>query len=217
MVRTAIKEIVVFLKNGWFLVALLVLALTVYPFERSEFMVWCSLSYVASFVFYTLTLYLPERRNKKTSTGSWCLISKPSSTTRRACFIPSWRRPGTSRTSGHLKETDVLEIFKTINPQDKSTRLDFLGFVNWFQYLEHQKGRIKRTVDRILTYEHYLDTQFILLIESMNNSTFFEILDFIENKPMHYTDFAFLADAYYQCYLLAERLEKYLRDYAADS
>jgi hypothetical protein len=216
-VRKIVKEITVFLGACWFLVLLLALALVIYPVERqSEFWVWSSLSYVTSFLFYVLTIYLPERKNQKNIRRAVVPYIQSILSDTKGVFYTFLAAANQHCDIGNLREEDFHRLFKAINPQDRSTRLDFLGFVNWFQYLEHQKERVKRTVDRILTYEHYLDTEFILALEGLHNSTLFEILDFIENKPMAYTDFGFLADAYFQCYRQVDRLEAFLRKYTAD-
>ncbi|HEY5039157.1 MAG TPA: hypothetical protein VIJ93_08820 [bacterium] len=216
LIRNALKELGLFLKTCWFLVFLLAVSLAVYPFEHTEFGVWLSLSYVTSFVFYTLTIYLPERKNKKNIHRVIVPYIQIIISDIKGVFYSFLAASNQQCDVNQLKDGDFQTLFKAINPQDRSTRLEFLGFINWFQYLEHQKGRVKRTVDRVLTYEHYLETDFTLVIESVNNSTFFEILDFIENKPMQYQDFAFLADSYHQCFLLANRLEAYLKEYVAD-
>lgn len=213
----AAKELAVFLRQCWFLVILLVAALAAYPFERGrEFGVWLSLSYVTSFLFYVLTLYLPERKNRKNIHRAVVPYLQQIISDIKGVYYTFLAASNVHSDVTRLRDSDFHNIFRQINPQDRSTRLDYLGFGNWFEYLEHQKARIKRTVDRILTYEHYLDTDFILVIESLNNSTLFEILDFIEHKPLAYTDFGFLADAYEQCYKQAERLEDYLKKYTAD-
>lgn len=214
--RNILMELWIFLKTCWFLVFLLGITLTAYPYERAEFWVWCSLSYVTSFLFYTLTIYLPERKNKRNIHRVIVPYIQTIVSDVRGIFHSFLAASTEQCDVQRLTDNDFHKIFKMINPQDRSTRLDFLGFGNWFEYLEHQKNRIKRTVDRILTYEHYLETDFTLVIESLNNSTLFEILDFIENKPVLYQDFGFLADAYQQCYFLAEKLEVYLKEYAAD-
>jgi hypothetical protein len=216
-IRKVVKEIAVFLGACWFLVLLLALALVIYPAERkSEFWVWSSLSYVTSFLFYVLTIYLPERKNQKNIRRAVVPYIQSILSDTKGVFYTFLAAADYHCDVRNLKEEDFHRLFKAINPQDRSTRLDFLGFVNWFQYLEHQKERVKRTVDRILTYEHYLDTEFILTLEGLHNSTLFEILDFIENKPMAYTDFGFLADAYFQCYRQVDHLETFLRKYTAD-
>lgn len=216
--KKIIREINFFLRRTWFLIALLALAFLVYVADghSSEVILWITLSYISSFVFYTLTIYLPERVSSKNIHRVIVpYLSSVISDTKGIfySFLAASKRQCDMK---NLKEEDFLEIFKNINPTDRSTRLDYLGFGNWFEYLEHQKRRIRRTMDKILTYERYLDSEFILILEKNHNSTFFEILDFIEHKPMPYKDFAFLADSYRNCYERTEKLEEYLMKYSAD-
>jgi hypothetical protein len=217
-IKKIIREISFFIRRTWFLIALLAVAFLVYMLDghSSEVILWITLSYISSFVFYTLTIYLPERVSSKNIHRVIVpYLQSVISDTKNIFygFLAASKHPCDAN---NLKEEDFLEIFKHINPTDRSTRLDYLGFGNWFEYLEHQKRRIRRTMDKILSYERYLDSDFILILEKNNNSTFFEILDFIEHKPMPYKDFAFLADSYRHCYERAGKLEEYLKKYSAD-
>ena len=211
------KEIAVFLKQCWFLVLLLVLALWVYPAERgSEFWVWTSLSYVTSFVFYVLTIYLPQRRNQKNIQRVVVPYLQAIINDIKGVFYSFLAASREKCDTTDIREADFEKVFRIINPKDKSIRLEFLGFVSWFQYLGNQKTRIQRSMDRILTYEHYLDTDFILILEKIHNSAFFEILDFIEKEPVDHENFGFLTAAYSQSYRLADQLEAYLKKYRAE-
>jgi len=212
-----IKEIAVFLKQCWFLVLLLVLALLAYPAARgSEFWVWSSLSYVTSFVFYVLTIYLPQRKNQKNIQRVILPYLQSIINDIKEVFYTFLAASNEKCDLLHVQGEDFDKIFKIINPQDKATRLEFLGFVSWFQYLENQKTRIKRSMERILTYEHYLDTDFILILEKIHNSALFEILDYIEKQPITHTDFGFLAEAYAQSYRHADQLEVFLKKYRTE-
>jgi len=217
-IQKVFRELYIFWKMCWFLVVLLAAAFGLYVWNqnRNEVVLWCTLSYISSFVFYTLTLYLPERKNRKNIHRVVVPYIQSIVSDTRGVFYSLMFASKIECDIKNLKEEDFLNVFKKINPGDRSTRLDYLGFGNWFEYLEHQKGRIRRTMDKILTYEHYMDTDVILIIEHIYNSTFFEILDFIEHKPMPYKDFAFLADAYHQCYLNVDKLEQYLLKYTLD-
>lgn len=178
------KELAVFLKQCWFLALLLIAALFLYPAERGqEFWVWLSLSYVTSFIFYVLTIYLPQRKNQKNIHRVIVPYIQAVVSDTKGVFYAFLATSGIDCDVSQLQDSDFQKIFESINPQDPSPRLDFLGFGNWFEYLEHQKSRILRTLDRVLTYEHYLDTDFILIIENIHNSTLFEILSFHEKKP----------------------------------
>lgn len=212
------RELAVFLKQCWFLVVLLVLALAAYPVEReSEFWVWVSLSYVTSFIFYVLTLYLPQRKNQKNIHRVIVPYLQKVVNDTRSVSYSFLAASGHASDVGNLSEADFHEIFKRIKPSDPHTRLDFLGFVNWLDYLVQQKGRVVRTLDRILTYEHYLDTDFILQIETIQNCTLFEVIDYIEKKSPDQEDLSFLASAYYGCYVEVRKLETYLHKYMADT
>ncbi len=217
--KKIIREIRFFIRRTWFLTALLGLAFLVYVFngDKNEVILWITLSYISSFVFYTLTIYLPDRVSRKNIHRVITPYLQTVINDTKGIFYSFLAASNHPCDVDHLKEEDFHQIFTKINPMDRSTRLDYLGFGNWFEYLEHQKGRIRRTMDKILTYEHYLDTDFILILEKINNSTFFEILDFIEHKPMPYKDFAFLADSYRHCYNQVEKLEVFLMKYLADA
>ena len=215
--KKVLKEIAVFLKQCWFLVLLLILALLVYPAERgSEFWVWSSLSYVTSFVFYVLTIYLPQRKNQKNIHRVIVPYIQAISNDIKGIFYAFLAASHEKCDTTRIQTGDFEKVFKIINPQDKSTRLEFLGFVSWSLYLQNQKIRIKRSMDRILTYEHHLDTEFILVIENIHNSALFEILDFIEAQPVNHSDFGFLADAYAHSYRQADLLEGFLKRYRAE-
>ena len=211
------KELAVFLKQCWFLVLLLAAALALYPMERgNEFWVWVSLSYLTSFIFYVLTIYFPERKNQKNIQR--VLVPYLQKVLNDARSVSYSLLAATNHASEvqNLTENDFQEMFKRVKPSDRSARLDFLGFVNWTEYLIRQKAQVIRTLDRVLTYEHYLATDFILQIETLQNCGLFEIIDHLEKKPTEHEDFAFLAPAYYECYLQVRKLEAYLRKYMAD-
>ncbi|SRR5579871_2055204 len=212
------KEIAIFLRQCWFLVLLLAAALAAYPLAReSQFWVWVSLSYVTSFIFYVLTIYLPDRKNRKNIHRVLVPYLQKVVNDARSVSYSFLAASETHADVKHLTANDFHEIFKRIKPSDRSTRLDFLGFVNWQDYLVQQKGQVVRSLERILTYEHYLETEFILQIEALQNCGLFEIVDYMEKKPVEHEDFAFLSSAYYECYLLVRQLETYLEKYMADS
>lgn len=216
--KKILKEITVFLRQCWFLVLLLAAALAAYPLERgSQFWVWVSLSYVTSFIFYVLTLYLPDRKNRKNIHRVLVPYLQRVINDSRGVSYSFLAASGCASDVQNLTSDDFHEIFKRIKPSERSTRLDFLGFVNWLEYLVQQKGRVVRTLDRVLTYEHYLETDFILQIETLQNCALFEIIDYIEKKPAEQEDFSFLAPAYYECYLEVRKLEAYLHRYMADA
>ncbi len=216
--KTILKEIWLFWKMCWFLAILLGAAFCLYLWNpnRNEIILWCSLSYISSFVFYTFTIYLPERKSRKNIHRVIVPYLQAILSDSKGIFYSLMTAANHICDVNKLTEKDFHEVFKHINPSDHSPRLDYLGFGNWFEYLEHQKIRIRRTMDKILTYEHYLETDFILVIENIHNSTFFEILDFIEHKPVAYKDFDFLADAYFQCYRQVVTLEDYLKKFIED-
>ncbi|HJT23483.1 MAG TPA: hypothetical protein VJ873_02850 [bacterium] len=217
-IRKISQELFIFLKQCWFLVVLLAVAFLLYSTvsHQNEVVLWCALSYISSFVFYVLTIYLPDRRNRKNINRVVIPYVQNIISDTKGIFYTFLAASSYKCDIKNVQETDFYAIFQSINPSDRSTRLDFLGFVNWFQYLEHQKNHIKHTVDRIVSYKIYLDTDFIFTIESLYNSTFFEILDFIENKPIQYKDFGFLTDAYYQCYQQMGKLEEFLKKHMPD-
>jgi len=218
LLKEILKEIGVFLRQCWFLVLLLAVALAAYPVERnSEFWVWVSLSYVTSFIFYVLTIYLPDRKNRKNIHRVLVPYLQKVVNDARSVSYSFLAASGASADVSNLSVDDFHEIFKRIKPSDRSTRLDFLGFVNWQDYLLQQKGQVVRTLDRILTYEHYLETDFILQVETLQNCGLFEIVDYMEKKPVEHEDFSFLSSAYYECYLLVRKLETYLQKYMADT
>jgi hypothetical protein len=212
-----LKEIAVFLRQCWFLVLLLILALLAYPAAKgNEFWVWSSLSYVTSFVFYVLTIYLPQRKNQKNIHRVILPYLQSIINDIKSIFYAFLAASHEKCDTSFIQDADIEKVFKIINPQEKSTRLEFLGFLGWFQYLQNQKTRIKRSMERILTYEHYLDTDFIFILEGIHNSAFFEILDFIENQPITHTDFGFLTDAYAKSHQQADQLEAFLKKYRAE-
>lgn len=216
--RKVAKELAVFLKQCWFLVVLLAAALAAYPLERnSEFWNWVSLSYVTSFIFYVLTIYLPDRKNRKNIHRVLVPYLQKVVNDARGVSYSFLAASGCNADILNLTADDFHEIFKRTKPSDRSPRLDFLGFVSWQDYLIQQKGHVVRTLDRVLTYEHYLETDFILQIETLQNCGLFEIIDYIEKKPAEHEDFLFLATAYYECYLMVRKLETYLKRYMADS
>src|SRR5581483_6538091 len=154
-----LKETAIFLKQCWFLVLLLILALLSYPAARkSEFWLWTSLSYVTSFIFYVLTIYLPQRRNQRNIHRIVVPYLQTIINDIRGIFYAFLAASREKCDLAQLKEGDIEKVFKVIHPKDKSTRLEFLGFVSWAQYLENQKVRIRRAADRILGHGSYLDT-----------------------------------------------------------
>lgn len=212
------KELAVFLKQCWFLVLLLAAALAAYPLERnSEFWVWVSLSYVTSFIFYVLTIYLPDRKNRKNIHRVLVPYLRKVVNDARSVSYSFLAASETHADIAALTADDFHEIFKRIKPSAQSTRLDFLGFVNWQDYLIQQKGQVVRALERILTYEHYLETDFILQVETLQNCGLFEIVDYMEKKPVVHENFSFLSSAYYECYLHVRNLEGYLQRYMADT
>ena len=216
--RMVVKELAVFLKQCWFLVLLLVAALAVYPLERgSEFWVWVSLSYVTSFIFYVLTLYLPDRKNRQNIHRVIVPYLQKVVNDARSVSYSFLAASQSHADVANLTADDFHEIFKRIKPSERHARLDFLGFVNWQDYLIHQKGQVVRALERVLAYEHYLETDFILQIETLQNCGLFEIVDYMEKKSVEHEDFSFLASAYHECYLQVRKIETYLHKYMADT
>lgn len=211
------KEAVIFLKQCWFLVLLLILALLAYPAARkSEFWVWTSLSYVTSFIFYVLTIYLPQRRNQRNIHRVVVPYLQTIINDIRGIFYAFLAASREKCDLARLTEQDIEKVFKVIHPQDKSTKLEFLGFTTWAHYLESQKVRVRRSADRILGHGSYLDTDFIHQLESLHNSALFEILDAIKDRPLDHDNFSFMADAYMASYRQADELEAYLKRYRGE-
>lgn len=216
--KKILKETTVFLRQCWFLVLLLTFALAAYPVEQgSPFWVWVSLSYVTSFIFYVLTLYLPDRKNRKNIHRVIVPYLQKVINGARSVSYSFLAASGCNSDIQNLTSDDFHEIFKRVKPSDHSARLDFLGFVNWQDYLIQQKSQIMRILERVLAYEHYLETDFILQVETLQNCGLFEIVDYMEKKPVEHEDFSFLSSAYYECYLQVRKLETYLQRYMADS
>lgn len=216
-IRRVAQETAIFLKQCWFLVLLLVLALLVYPVERgSEFWVWTSLSYVTSFMFYVLTIYLPQRRDQKNIHRVIVPYLQKVVNDTRSVSYSFLAASGHSFDIQNMTEANFHAIFQKAKPSEGSARLDFLGFSNWTEYLIRQKGKVVQALDRVLSYEHYLETDFILQVETLQNCGLFEIIDQIEKKPVEHEDFTFLGQAYYECYLQVRNLETALHRYMAD-
>ncbi|HUO58754.1 MAG TPA: hypothetical protein VMV05_11320, partial [bacterium] len=164
-----------------------------------------------------LTIYLPERKNQKNMHRVIVPYLKKVINDTRTVSYSFLAASGHASDVLNLTESDFHEIFKRIKPSDRSARLDFLGFVNWVEYLVRQKSQVVRTLDRVLSYDHYLNTDFILQIETLQNCGLFEIIDHLEKKPTEHEDFSFLAPAYYECYLKTRQLEISLKNYMADT
>jgi hypothetical protein len=209
--RNIVWELGVFFRRNWFLVILLDLSAAAYALDRTELMTWMSLTYISSFTFYVLTIYTPERKNQRNMSKVITPYLREVITATEQIFYTALA--GVDYRCNHENPTDddFFEIFRNIKTYDTSARLEYLGFPNWFEYLQYQRQRVEKNIDRILAFEHFLETDFILLLEKIHHSSFYESLTTAQRQPGKHEDYSFLADPYYQCFRQMGELKDYLK------
>ena len=209
--RNIAWETWVFSRRNWFLILLLALSCWLYEKDHTELIAGLSLTYMASFFFYVLTIYYQDRVNQRNMSRVVVPYLKEIITQTKQIF--DMARAGSTHTCSLENPTDddFFKIFEKIKPGDGSARLNFLGFDRWHHYLQHQREGIERNLNKILVYEHFLETDFILELEKVRHSAFLEGLAQAERQPEKHAHYAYLADPYYQCFKQMEALERQIK------
>ncbi|HET9870904.1 MAG TPA: hypothetical protein VFR02_10475 [bacterium] len=209
--RNIAWETWVFTRRNWFLVVLMAFSSWIYERDHTELVAGLSLTYIASFFFYVLTIYYPDRRNQRNMSRVVVPYLKEIVTQVKQVF--DLARAGSTHACSLENPTDddFFAVFGKIRPGDGSARLGFIGFDRWHDYLQHQRGRIERNLDKILVYEHFLETDFILELEKVRNSAFLEGLALADRQPDKHRDYAHLADPYFQCFRQMAALERQIK------
>ncbi|MGH7739421.1 MAG: hypothetical protein ACREL1_04670 [bacterium] len=204
-------EIWLFSRRNWFLIFLFAFSAGVYDVDPTELVAGLSLTYIASFFFYVLTIYFPDRKNQRNMSRVIVPYLKEIITQTKQIFDTALAGAERRCNVESPTDDDFFEIFQKIKPGDGSARLDYLGFSRWDQYFDHQRGRIERNLDKILIYEHFLETDFILELEKVRNSAFLEGLAIAARRPDLHEHYAYLADPYYECFRHMVRLEAQIK------
>jgi hypothetical protein len=209
--RNILWETWVFLRRNWFLVFLLGLSSWLYDKGHTELVAGLSLTYIASFFFYLLTIYYPDRMNQRNMSRVVVPYLKEIITQIKQIFDTALAGAEHRCNIERPTDDDFFKIFEKIKPLSGSARLSFLGFDQWHDYLKHQRERIERNLGKILVYEHFLETDFILELEKVRNSAFLEGLAIAERQPGRHENYAYLADPYYQCFKQMDQLESQIK------
>jgi len=200
-----------FSRRNWFLILLLLVSCWLYEKDHTELVAGLSLTYMASFFFYVLTIYYPDRVNQRNMSRVVVPYLKEIITQTKQIFDLARAGSDHACSLDHPTDDDFFQIFHKIRPQEGSARLSFLGFDRWHDYLQHQRERIERNLNKILVYEHFLDTDFILELEKVRHSAFLEGLAQAERQPGKHEHYAYLADPYFRCFSQMEQLERQIK------
>lgn len=172
---------------------------------------WLSVSYIPAYFVYLFVVYIPRRRDQKTLS---IFVAN-----RTAMLIGDGQAilHELSKAANHSVDTtpsaeDFNKICSNINPNDRAPLLKRFyprEYANWVEFLHFHKSRSERTIELLLHYIPYLESEHIRLITEINGCTLFSVLDNLIGKKLSNKDMSFLSNNLYSYYSLTRELAAY--------
>jgi len=138
-----------------------------------NFLSQVSLAYVASFVFYVLQVYIPNKRKQDKIV---LCIEKPMQLVRTNMEkqIQYFRDKWTNDISlDDMNEDDYVEMCKKVNPYEKAAmELQNDKIANNIEYIIVQIDRVETYSKKVLDHYMYVDTELIIIINKILNSQY---------------------------------------------
>lgn len=172
-----------------------------------------SLAYSASFIFYFITIYIKEQRDKKIY---YKLVSL------KIKNIVDNTKDFVSLAANHINyklkneyptNEDIEEIFTNTNSNDETNVYyikdsEFVCFT-YVQYLRKQITSNKELIQSMYTKMQFLDSEFVELLSKIENNPVSTCINMYTNAPLCNPNLYVIGLKYYSYMQLIKELEKY--------
>lgn len=178
-----------------------------------------SLAYIASYIFYLVVVKYQENKDKRNIFStvynlSRQLIGRGNSV---VTTLASANNCLTEDLTKKITKEEYIKLCKNTNPKTIHPTI-VLGTVNnpisaTYSQLIHNNSCInaKALIENIFVYMPFLESDFVKLLNKLNESTFYLMADVLAN-PMIFqnTDFENMADPMYEFHLILREIEIYI-------
>jgi hypothetical protein len=172
-----------------------------------------SMSYIVSYIFYVILVYLPEQKNKKYMENE---VNKAVQ-----LILGDFYQVNNEmeKVSGHLfnKPTtlsNVEDILRTIHPYATGFKITLINnqfvMLNWSQCLADTIEESNKKINALLVYMPFLDARLVSVLNRLNSSLYFKCQHAF-STPMNNQDLSVFAQQYHEYFKLMIELEEVKR------
>ncbi|MFT0319272.1 hypothetical protein ACMSEZ_07290 [Bacteroides thetaiotaomicron] len=143
-----------------------------------------SYSYIAGWIFYLLVTYFPEMQRKITLRPAIQLKIEDLRKQINACI-----QTFAKNEDWHLVDTitreQLVQLITNADMYANSYYASIVGFQqNHLQFLHATRSNVFELIEQILFYKEYLSAEQLLLLEKIQDSTYFHLTKVYENTPL---------------------------------
>lgn len=143
-----------------------------------------SYSYIAGWIFYLLVTYFPEMQRKITLRPAIQLKIEDLRKQINACI-----QTFAKNEDWHLVDTitreQLVQLITNADMYANSYYASIVGFQqNHLQFLHATRSNVFELIEQILFYKEYLSAKQLLLLEKIQDSTYFHLTKVYENTPL---------------------------------
>lgn len=170
------------------------------------------MSYISAFIFYFLVVHLKQQKDKENlysyiAQKVYIIISCAES-----LILELAKSSKIVLVNQYPSDAELAIICKSINPNDKAPLL--LGgignYANWVQYFDYQRNRSSDYTKKVLEKMPYLETELIIILDSIEDCTHFMETKFLIKKMTLYNqDLIFFESSLSEYFNLVKKLEEY--------
>lgn len=178
-----------------------------------------SLAYIASFIFYLVVVKYQENKDKKNIYSTIYNLSKQLIGRGNSVVttLASASNYSTSDLTKKITKEEYLELCKKVNPKTISPNT-VLGTVTnpipatYSQLIYNNSySNSKVLIEKIFVYMPFLESDFIKLLNQLNESTFFLMADVLATPHLFKnTDFENMANPMFEYHLILRKIEDYI-------
>ncbi|ETT53909.1 hypothetical protein BSK66_12540 [Paenibacillus odorifer] len=170
-----------------------------------------SMSYIVSFIFYIVLVYLPEE--KKLTYIKKHIILLINDIEQINNSVKDNMKRTTGNTANMNDFTDIKNVMSKILANDLAPIVAFNSAISsytWKQYLELMQSQIKDKCNGLFVYMPYLDPRLVSLLSNMIYSPFFKQVDMLKGAPVSQkTTIEYLSKSYIEFNEILRQLNKY--------
>lgn len=143
-----------------------------------------SYSYIAGWIFYLLVTYFPEMQRKITLRPAIQLKIEDLRKQINAC-IQTFAKNEDWHLVDTITKEQLVQLITNADMYANSYYASIVGFQqNHLQFLHATRSNVFELIEQILFYKEYLSAEQLLLLEKIQDSTYFHLTKVYENTPL---------------------------------
>lgn len=143
-----------------------------------------SYSYIAGWIFYLLVTYFPEMQRKITLRPAIQLKIEDLRKQINAC-IQTFAKDEDWHLVDTITKEQLIRLITKADMYANSYYASIIGFQqNHLQFLHATRSNVFELIEQILFYKEYLSAEQLLLLEKIQDSTYFHLTKVYENTPL---------------------------------